>query len=167
MVVEATQPKAIERTTPSRRSSIQLAMPKDLYPKLCRPETLKIAANYVLDDQKDDFVPDVFRHQDYIYNLNENLTRLARNLAHGTYHPRPLREIDVPKSGLSVRPGPVPVLSGAAGDHRRSHPALHLHRMCLVADNVVGSWGAQIVAGWCGGLQTALSAQLPCHPNRP
>jgi len=66
---------------------------------------LKVAANYVLDDQKDDFVPDIFQHQDYIYNLNENLTRLARNLAHGTYHPRPLREIDVPKSGLSVRPG--------------------------------------------------------------
>ena len=50
-------------------------------------------------------MPDVFRHQDYIYNLNENLTRLARNLAHGTYRPRQLREIDVPKSGISVRPG--------------------------------------------------------------
>ena len=31
--------------------------------------------------------------------------RLARTLAHCTYRPRPLREIDVPKSGLSVRPG--------------------------------------------------------------
>src|SRR5947209_16728530 len=80
-------------------------MSRDLYPKLCRPETLRIAANYVLDDQKDDFVPDVFRHQDYLYNLDENLERLALNLAHGTYRPRPLREIDVPKSGLSVRPG--------------------------------------------------------------
>jgi reverse transcriptase-like protein len=80
-------------------------MSKDLYPKLCRPETLRIAVNYVFDDQKDDFVPDVFRHQDYIYNLDENLARLARNLAHGTYRPRPLREIDVPKTGLSVRPG--------------------------------------------------------------
>jgi hypothetical protein len=66
---------------------------------------LRIAANYVFDDQKDDFVPDVFRHQDYIYNLDENLARLARNLTHGTYRPRPLREIDVPKTGLSVRPG--------------------------------------------------------------
>lgn len=80
-------------------------MSRDLYPKLCRPETLRIAANYVFDDQKDDFVPDVFRHQDYIYNLDENLARLARNLTHGTYRPRPLREIDVPKTGLSVRPG--------------------------------------------------------------
>jgi hypothetical protein len=80
-------------------------MPKDLYPKLCRAETLKVAANYVLDDQKDDFIPDVFRHQDYLYNLDANLTRLARNLGHGTYRPRSLREIDVPKTGLSVRPG--------------------------------------------------------------
>jgi len=80
-------------------------MTKDLYPKLCRPETLRIAANYVLDDQKDDFVPDVFRHQDYLYNLEANLDRLARNLKHGTYRPRPLKEIDVPKAGLSVRPG--------------------------------------------------------------
>lgn len=80
-------------------------MPKDLYPKLCKPETLRVAANYVLDDQKDDFIPDVFRHQDYIYNLDANLERLARNLRHGTYRPRPLREIDVPKAGLSVRPG--------------------------------------------------------------
>jgi hypothetical protein len=80
-------------------------MPKDLYRKLCQPETLKIAANYVFDDQKDDFIPDVFRHQDYLYNLEENLNRLARNLKHGTYLPRPLKEIDVPKAGLSVRPG--------------------------------------------------------------
>ena len=80
-------------------------MSRDLYSKLCQPETLRIAANYVFDDQKDDFVPDVFRHQDYLYNLDENLTRLARNLKHGTYRPRPLKEIDVPKAGLSVRPG--------------------------------------------------------------
>jgi hypothetical protein len=80
-------------------------MPKDRFPVLCKTDTLKIAVNYVFDDQKDDFVPDVFRHQDYLFNLEENLRRLARNLANGTYRPRPLREIDVPKSGLSVRPG--------------------------------------------------------------
>jgi len=72
-------------------------MPKDLYRKLRQPETLRIAANYVLDDQKDDFIPDVFRHQDYLCNLEENLNRLAQNLKHGTYRPRPLKEIDVPK----------------------------------------------------------------------
>jgi hypothetical protein len=63
-------------------------MSKNLFSKLCRSDTLKIAANYVFDDKKDDFVFDVFRHQDYLYNLEENLTRLARNLAHGTYRPR-------------------------------------------------------------------------------
>lgn len=80
-------------------------MSRDRFPELCKVETLKIAINYVFDDQKDDFIPDVFRHQDYLFNLDENLRRLARNLANGTYRPRPLREIDVPKSGLSVRPG--------------------------------------------------------------
>src|SRR6266516_6027046 len=63
-------------------------MPKDLYPRLCVPDTLRVAVNYVLDDQKDDFIPDVFRHQDYLYNLNANLTRLANSLKNGTYRPR-------------------------------------------------------------------------------
>lgn len=80
-------------------------MISDLYKNLCKPEILKIAANYVYDDKKDDFIPDVFRNQDYIFNLQENLERLAQSLKNGTYRPRPLKEIDVPKSGLAVRPG--------------------------------------------------------------
>lgn len=80
-------------------------MLEDQFPMLCKTETLRVAINYVFDDQKDDFILDVFRHQDYLFNLDENLCRLARNLVNGTYRPRPLREIDVPKSGLSVRPG--------------------------------------------------------------
>src|SRR3990172_9988183 len=80
-------------------------MSRDLYKTLCKLEVLKIAANYVYDDKKDDFIPDVFRNQDYIFNLQENLGRLAQSLKNGTYRPRPLKEIDVPKSGLAVRPG--------------------------------------------------------------
>ena len=80
-------------------------MSRDLYKTLCKPEVLKIAANYVYDDKKDDFIPDVFHNQDYIFNLQENLKRLAQSLRKGTYHPRPLKEIDVPKNGLAVRPG--------------------------------------------------------------
>ena len=80
-------------------------MSRDLYKTLCKPEVLKIAANYVYDDKKDDFIPDVFRNQDYIFNLQENLERLAQSLKNGTYRSRPLKEIDVPKSGLAVRPG--------------------------------------------------------------
>ena len=80
-------------------------MNRDLYKTICKPEVLKIAANYVYDDKKDDFIPDVFRNQDYIFNLQENLERLAQSLKNGTYRPRPLKEIDVPKSGLAVRPG--------------------------------------------------------------
>jgi hypothetical protein len=78
---------------------------RDLYKKLCDPAILKIAANYVHDDKKDDFIPDAFRNQDYIFNLQDNLARLSQSLRNGTYRPRTLKEIDVPKSGLAVRPG--------------------------------------------------------------
>jgi retron-type reverse transcriptase len=80
-------------------------MNSDLYKKLYKPQILRIAVNYVHDDKKDDFVPDVFRNQDYIFNLQENLERLAQSLKNGSYRPRLLKEIDVPKSGLAVRPG--------------------------------------------------------------
>ncbi len=80
-------------------------MTRDLYKKLFDPKILRIAANYVHDDKKDDFIPDIFRNQDYIFNLQENLSRLAHTLKNGAYRPRPLKEIDVPKSGLAVRPG--------------------------------------------------------------
>ena len=80
-------------------------MSKDLYKKLCDPQVLKIAANYAYEDKKDDFIPDTFRNQDYYFNLKENLERLAQALKHGTYRPRPLKEMDIPKSGLAVRPG--------------------------------------------------------------
>ncbi|MFC1453347.1 hypothetical protein ACFLSJ_08400, partial [Verrucomicrobiota bacterium] len=71
-------------------------MPRDLFNKLCRPETLKTAANYVHDDKKDDFIPETFRNQDYIFNLKNNLERLAQALKNGHYRPRSLKEIDVP-----------------------------------------------------------------------
>jgi retron-type reverse transcriptase len=80
-------------------------MKRDLYNRLSDPAVLRIATNYVHDDKKDDFVPDTFRNQDYIFNLRENLVRLAQALKSGSYRPRPLKEIDVPKSGLAVRPG--------------------------------------------------------------
>lgn len=60
-------------------------MKKDQLSMLCKPETLRIAANYVFDDQKDDFVANVFHHQDYLYNLDENLKRLAQRLKQGSY----------------------------------------------------------------------------------
>ena len=80
-------------------------MKRDLYKELCDSAVLKIAANYVHDDKKDDFIPDTFRNQDYIFNLQDNLARLSQSLKNGTYRPRPLKEIDVPKGGLAVRPG--------------------------------------------------------------
>ena len=96
-------------------------MAKDLYKRLCDPQILKIAANYVHDDKKDDFIPDTFRNQDYIFNLEENLERLAQALKNGTYRPRPLKEIDVPKI-----PAELPVVlinSTSPADHPSVLPA--------------------------------------------
>lgn len=82
-------------------------MPKDLYDKLCRLETLKVAANYCFDDIKDNFILDIFGFQDYYFNLESNLKVLANQIKSGTFNPHPLLDIDVPKTGLSVRPGSV------------------------------------------------------------
>ena len=46
-------------------------MARDRFPRLCKAETLKIAVNYFWDDQKDNFIPDLFRYQDYLFNLEE------------------------------------------------------------------------------------------------
>lgn len=80
---------------------------KDRYSELWKPEVLKVAANYFLDDVKDNFIPDLFHHQDFIFNLNSNLKMLARRIRDDRYRPQRLLEIDVPKTGLSVRPGSV------------------------------------------------------------
>jgi len=53
-------------------------MPKNRFPELCKIETLKIAINYVFDDQKDDFIPDIFRHQDYLFILAPRLIKSRR-----------------------------------------------------------------------------------------
>jgi retron-type reverse transcriptase len=79
-----------------------------LYKKLCSVEVLKRAWHLVRNDAKKSFIHDVFRYSDYGFYLDENLLRIQDSLKRECYYPKPLLEIDVPKSSLAVRPGSVP-----------------------------------------------------------
>lgn len=78
-----------------------------LFKELCRPHVMKIGWHLAQGDSRDDFVRDPVSHADYASGLTERLQYLIEQVEHGRYRPRHLIEVDVPKSGLSVRPGNV------------------------------------------------------------
>lgn len=83
-------------------------MAKSLYDKIASKESLKKAWHYVRKDAKDDFLPDLLNYQDFAANLEDNLLSIRERLLNNSYQPKPLLEIDVPKSNLAVRPGSAP-----------------------------------------------------------
>lgn len=58
-------------------------------------------------DSRDDFVLDPVGHADFASNLDERLYHLIEQIKTDRYRPRHLLNIDLPKTGLSVRPGNV------------------------------------------------------------
>ncbi len=83
-------------------------MPTDqLFSQLSKPEIIKIGWHLAQGDSRDDFVRDSVSHADYAFNLSERLAYLIDQIRSHRYRPRYLIEVDVPKSGLSVRPGNV------------------------------------------------------------
>ncbi len=84
-------------------------MPKDQLFKLllCKTEIIRIGWHLAQGDSRDDFVRDPISHADYAGNLSNRLLYLIEQVQSDRYRPRHLIEIDVPKSGLSVRPGNV------------------------------------------------------------
>src|SRR5208283_656801 len=78
-----------------------------LFKKLCRPEIIRIGWHLAQSDSRDDFVRDPVGHTDYASNLAIHINYLIEQLQAYRYRPRHLIEVDVPKSGLSVRPGNV------------------------------------------------------------
>ena len=58
-------------------------------------------------DSRDDFVLDPAGHADFASNLDERLYHLIEQIKTDRYRPRHLLNIDLPKTGLSVRPGNV------------------------------------------------------------
>jgi len=78
-----------------------------LFKELCKPEIIRIGWYLAQGDSRDDFVTDSVGHSDFASNLQDRLAHLVQEVQNQRYRPRNLLEIDVPKSGLSVRPGNV------------------------------------------------------------
>jgi hypothetical protein len=58
-------------------------------------------------DSRDDFVHDPISHADYASDLTTRLLYLVEQVQKQRHRPKHLLEVDIPKSGLSVRPGNV------------------------------------------------------------
>jgi hypothetical protein len=78
-----------------------------LFDDLCTPEVMKIGWHLAQYDSRDDFFADPVEYADFASNLTERLRFLVEEVKALRYRPRDLLNIDVPKSGLSVRPGNV------------------------------------------------------------
>ncbi|MBW2331925.1 MAG: hypothetical protein JRF08_00240 [Deltaproteobacteria bacterium] len=83
-------------------------MDNRLYKKLSSIDVLKRAWHLVRNDARTDFIPDNYRYSDFGFSLEDNLKGIQEDLISERYYPKPLLEIDVPKSSLAVRPGSVP-----------------------------------------------------------
>ncbi|OGP75294.1 MAG: hypothetical protein A2V86_14105 [Deltaproteobacteria bacterium RBG_16_49_23] len=78
-----------------------------LFKQLCRLETMLTGWHLAHLDSRDNFVLDPVSYIDFGSNLDERLRHLIEQVQTYRYRPRHLLEIDLPKSGLSARPGNV------------------------------------------------------------
>src|ERR1700752_4271271 len=85
-----------------------------LFRELCKSETLRIGWHLAQVDSRDDFVLDPVSYEDFATNLSERLGYIIREIRHERYRTRYLINIDVPKSGLEIRPGNILPIDEAA-----------------------------------------------------
>jgi hypothetical protein len=78
-----------------------------LFRNLCTNEVMKIGWHLAERDSRDDFLSDPIGYADFASSLTERLQHLVEEIRSQRYRPRHLTEVEVPKSGLSVRPGNV------------------------------------------------------------
>ena len=78
-----------------------------LFKELCKPEVMQVGWHLAQQDSRDDFVTDPVGHADFASNLKDRLQHVVEQVQTLRYRPQHLLEIDIPKSGLSVRPGNV------------------------------------------------------------
>ena len=78
-----------------------------LFKDLCSPDVMRVGWHLAQADSRDDFVIDPVGHADFAHNLEARLLHVIQQIENHRYRPRCLLEIDIPKSGLSVRPGNV------------------------------------------------------------
>jgi len=102
-------------------------MNNKLYSKLCNIDVLKRAWHLVRNDARNDFIHDTYNYSDFGFNLEENLNSIKEDLLRENYYPKPLLEIDVPKSSLAVRPGSIPEIE----DRIVTYAIIYLIAPCL------------------------------------
>lgn len=90
-------------------------------------DVLKRAWHLVRNDARTDFIHDTYRYSDFGFNLEDNLKSIQEDLIRENYYPKPLLEIDVPKSSLAVRPGSVPEIE----DRIVTYAIIYLIAPCL------------------------------------
>lgn len=76
-----------------------------LFKKLCNEKLLKRAWHLARVDANAGFVEDPYHYNDYAFQIDKKLGALRDTIRDGTYHPRRLLRIDIPKDTYSVRPG--------------------------------------------------------------
>jgi len=70
-------------------------------------DRLKLALNFAKDASKKFFIPDFFRHQDFVHNSGKLLGEISLRLKNKEYRCHQILQVDIPKSGLTTRPGSV------------------------------------------------------------
>ena len=78
-----------------------------LFKRLCNPELIEVGWHLAHADSRDDFArTDPFGYADYDFKA-ERFRFTLEQLRHDRYRVGRLTEIDIPKTGLSVRPGNI------------------------------------------------------------
>lgn len=79
----------------------------ELFETLCDVTTLTVGWHLAVQDFRNAFLTSHVTTLEYSFNLAERLKILAERLRQDAYIASPLLQLDVPKTGLSVRPGSV------------------------------------------------------------
>lgn len=79
-----------------------------LWKRLLQPNVMRRGWHLARRDTRQDFVEDLLSTDAYAVGLDLNIADCIDRLSTGTYRPRPLLRIEVPKGSLGFRPGTVP-----------------------------------------------------------
>ncbi len=82
-------------------------MATDFYDQLSDLGLLRRAWHLARHDAKKSFAQDAVGHSDFGFRLDDYLKAISDGLRQQSYYPKPLLQLDIPKSSLSVRPGSV------------------------------------------------------------
>src|SRR5438105_2952627 len=78
-----------------------------LFKRLCDPELIEIGWHLAHGDSRDDFAIDPLSYADYAFLKADRFRFIVEQLRHDRYRVGRITELEVPKSGLSARPGNV------------------------------------------------------------